>query len=387
MGYIELRSDDWYRITNALGTSFGLLTLNQFVESEFPEVARQVAWIGVAHDHAVFEVVKLANNHGVLDRLLTKAAEQRPNRVDLPPLTYDLARAKPGWAVPLMTHGLEIGPALEALTSPGDPFFDTTKLAKWLVNAERRVCQVRCGEDRGTGFLVGADLVMTCYHVIRGHLKSGVPASDLRVRFDYRRTADGDEPPDASGEWIGIDPAWPIPNAPCSPADITLLGDPAPGELDFAILKLERKAGQEKRADEDHPRGWFDLSKGSRRPASGEAIIIVQHPEREVKPPPQMPLQITFATPGFQSVNANQTRIAYSPSTRRGSSGSPVFGRELDVVALHHNRGQIDPTAVDRSVNNRGIPIGSIVSALASDIRAMLVAPPDASEWSRRDGR
>jgi hypothetical protein len=312
----------------------------------------------------------------VLDQLLTKAVERRPDRPDLRALIYDLSRTKAGWNAPILSHGLKVVAALEALTTPGHPFFDTTRLAWWLIRAERQVCQVRCGDERGTGFLVGPDLVLTCYHVVKGHLNTVVPANEVRVRFDYRCKADGSEPSDASGEWIAIDPGWSIPNAPYSQADITLVGDPAPEELDFALLKLERKVGTEVPSGEQATRGWVNLSKNPHLPKPEEPILIVQHPGREIQPPPQMPLQIAFATPGFEGENGNGTRLLYTPSTRRGSSGSPVFDRTLEVVALHHNRGQINPEAVSLVRNNRGIPIGKIRSGLKDDVRALLVAPP-----------
>ena len=79
----------------------------------------------------------------------------------------------------MLSHGLDVGGALEALTTSGQPFFDTSKLAWWLIRVERQVCLVRCGDERGTGFLVGPNLVLTCHHVIKSHLNGSVPASAL----------------------------------------------------------------------------------------------------------------------------------------------------------------------------------------------------------------
>ena len=90
-----------------------------------------------------------------------------------------------------------------------------------------------------------------------------------------------------------------------------------------------------------------------------------------------MPLQVTFATPGFEALNNNKTRIAYRPSTKKGSSGSPVFDGTLKAVALHHNRGQINPDAKDLVKNNRGIPLNKIRAALDNEVRELLIAPSD----------
>ena len=76
--------------------------------------------------------------------------------------------------------------------------------------------------------------------------------------------------------------------------------------------------GSEVPPGESSARGWADLAKDPHLPNRKEPILIVQHPEREQKPPPQMPLQIAFATPGFEGDNSNGTRLLYTPSTRVG---------------------------------------------------------------------
>ena len=55
-----------------------------------------------------------------------------------------------------------------------------------------RVCVVRLNSaPRGTGFLVGPDLVLTCRHVIAPVLDEGRSLSDLRFVFDHARGPDG----------------------------------------------------------------------------------------------------------------------------------------------------------------------------------------------------
>ena len=99
MGYLQLEGPDWGRICKTLGTSFDVLALSRLVKAEFPQVAGEVASIGMPEDQIVFDIVGTANRHGELDRLLTKAAENRPARHELRALTYDLAH-KAGSAAP-----------------------------------------------------------------------------------------------------------------------------------------------------------------------------------------------------------------------------------------------------------------------------------------------
>src|SRR5262249_28461405 len=144
----------------------------------------------------------------------------------------------------------------------------------WML-AERCVCQVRCGTSKGTGFLVGRDLVLTCFHVVRTHLERGVPAADVQVRFDYRAAVDGSPPPPTL-TWQAIDAAWSIPFSPVSSADVTLLGEPADDELDYAVLRLASPVADD--SVDGHPRGWVDISVDRALPPEEAPILIAQHP-------------------------------------------------------------------------------------------------------------
>ena len=61
--------------------------------------------------------------------------------------------------------------------------------------------------------------------------------------------------------------------------------------------------------------------------------------------------------------------MRYKPSTLPGSSGSPVYNRAFNVVALHHNRGQIATEATFYG-NNQGIPLALIREHLRANQEA-----------------
>ena len=376
MGHLGVKGTDVQLIRKKLMSAYDLLAIKNLVEVAVPTVYPHVPWLSLGGEAGVAaDVVRLSEQRGVLDHLLAAVAADRPFRSDLRALAIHFSR-HPKWDAPLETHGMDLVDSLEALTSAGKPFLDTSRLADWLVRAERQVCQVRCGSEHGTGFLVGKDLLLTCYHVVQGHIQGAVKADEVRVRFDYRRDPDGKEPAYDAGTWHGIDANWEIPSSPFSQADVDLQGDPKTNELDYALLKLDEKLGEETPPGEERARGWVDLSSDEPLPAADDPILIVQHPRRDSMPPPQQPLKIAFATPGFEESNGNGTRIMYKPSTRKGSSGSPVFGPELRAVALHHNRGQINPNALNLKLNNRGIPLARIRADLAEEVRGALVEPP-----------
>jgi hypothetical protein len=372
MGYLELSGREWQQIQTGIETGFPFFEFTQFVQTNFPSIAGSIPWMRGASS-AIFEVLQAANSRGILDQFLTAAAQERPFRPDLRQLVL-YCSTKEGWAASIDTHGLPVPDALEGLTISGNPFVDTSYLAQWIINTERQVAVVRSGNEAGTGFLVGPDLLMTNYHVVKPHLDM---AAGVRVRFDYRRIPGEAEPDYEGGEWLDIDPAWEIPFSPYSQADIDMVGDPDESELDFALLKLNRRVGDETPFKEDKKRGWLDFSQPPPLPAMEAPIFIVQHPgvDPEKRPPLQMPLKLASATPGFIRANGNGTRLIYGTSTKKGSSGSPVFDDKLKPVALHHNGGKIKPDQPSLVENNRGIPLHKIYRALDESVREKLVPP------------
>ena len=150
---------------------------------------------------------------------------------------------------------------------------------------------------------------------------------------------------------IAIDADWDIPCSEPSVADQRGTDQlPAAGQLDFAILRLDSSVG--------HNRGSFSLDETRLLPRVGDPIMIADHPG------PTFPLQrlkFSMAAPGYVGVNANETRMIYKTSTSKGSSVPPVFDRKFRLIGLHHNRGEQGDQFFK---NNRGIPIGKIVSYL-----------------------
>ena len=241
---------------------------------------------------------------------------------------------------------------LEKVTGSSTPFGDPAVLIDTMSTAQQAVCQIKCDkQERGTGFLIADQYVLTCYHNILSDDDKNI-SQNIEVRFGYYKQPDGKI---HSTDWLAVDPSWEIPNAPYGEADLKrTFGDPAAGELDFAILKLEKAFSD---------RLYFSLSSLAPKSADKDSrIFIVGHPgtpqgNNKVTTPLQL-LKYSVSDPGFETINSNSTRLVYKASTLDGSSGSPVFDSEMRLLALHHNRGVRDSDGKYR--NNRGVPLETI---------------------------
>jgi DNA/RNA endonuclease G (NUC1)/V8-like Glu-specific endopeptidase len=157
----------------------------------------------------------------------------------------------------------------------------------------------------GTGFLVWPGLLMTNNHV----LKSEEAASFSTVQFDYQENDAG---------VLG------------SPSEFHL--DPeafffTSKELDVTLVCVRDESVEaDRRLDEF---GWNVLNESDGEILIGERVNIIQHPGGE---PKQLALREN------QVVGMPEGRfVHYKTDTAPGSSGSPVFNDQWEVVALHHS--------------------------------------------------
>lgn len=81
--------------------------------------------------------------------------------------------------------------ALQRIVDSTNSLIDVTVWRQKLSAIEGRVCRVEVPfadgrRVRGTAFLVGPDLALTNYHVMKPVLDGEVQAADATLRFDYR---------------------------------------------------------------------------------------------------------------------------------------------------------------------------------------------------------
>jgi hypothetical protein len=246
------------------------------------------------------------------------------------------------------------------------PTFDFAVWREKMTLVENRVCRVEIdGNAAGTGFLVGPDAVLTNYHVLKSVLDGATAAAKVACRFDYKVLADGSRVPGVEVPLHAAD--WKLDFSPYSAAEQTRTPDnppPTADELDYALVRLARRFGDEPAAPkggaEAPRRGWVAVPTAAAAFVPKMPLMIAQHPDGK-------PLKLAVDTESVIGVNAGQTRVRYATNTEAGSSGSPVFDLDWNLVALHHLG---DPAYDHPPAYNQGVPIHLIRNRVAAHGKA-----------------
>jgi S1-C subfamily serine protease len=151
----------------------------------------------------------------------------------------------------------------------------------------------------GTAFLIGPELLLTNHHVLFDNLGS---ATAVEAWFDYERAFGG--------------PARDFTVVACRPDTIVGRAD-----HDWAVI---RTAGQLPKAARPLP------LTGATVPQTLDRVYIIQHPMGREKKIGMIHNVVTAVT---------EDVIQYRTDTEGGSSGSPVFNEEWQVVGLHQRGG------------------------------------------------
>lgn len=214
--------------------------------------------------------------------------------------------------------------------------------------SELPVCRIDIGgTPNGTGFLVGPDLLITNYHVLQDVFAHPSQRDTVVLNFDYKTDANG----------MPID-EWP--KFRLKTQDWWLSYS---HELDYVLLAVDGDPGNQSVGGQGgaRQRGW--LQPVSSDFEQGQPIALIQHPKGAM-------MKTTLGS--FLQWYQPETRIVYTANTDDGSSGSPCFNINWDLVALHHH---------GDSNGNRGIPFSAILDHLESEgLREIVgIAPPQPS--------
>ena len=246
----------------------------------------------------------------------------------------------------------------------------------------RGVARIEIGDAHATGFLVGPGVMMTNHHVIENE----ADGRRAVAQFDYQDNA--------SGELLVRQDYRTNP-------DKFFYTDKV---LDFTVIGVEDLSAR-KRPLASYP--WIRLIAELGKAEKGDDVNIIQHPRGGLK-------QIAFRRNEVIEIPESQKDfLYYTTDTEPGSSGSPCFNDQWELIALHHSgvaklnkqkqilrtddqvwREGKDPEGLIHWIGNEGARVSAIVAALrAADFnpewrerRAQMLdgAPPNPIELARQ---
>ncbi|GAB3249816.1 serine protease [Kineosporia babensis] len=261
--------------------------------------------------------------------------DNEPGATFLPPLQAALLR-KEGGRVTLDLPGIQAAQDAAALgtTLLQDAGFQSLDWMAEGVQRCRTVARVdnEYSEGIATGFLVQGSafgdglpeaVLLTNAHVVPGTLS----AARTRVRF---RGLGGQE-----DHTSGVSVLW------SSPAE----------ELDATVLLLDSL-----------PAGVQPCVPAAEFPeldaAEPQRLFVIGHPEGAGRP--------MFSLENNTLLDLSEVRVQYTSATLPGSSGSPVFDEQWQLIAVHHSGGnqlpRLDQAGTHRA--NEGIRLDAIVRAV-----------------------
>jgi len=302
------------------------------------------------YEAQVFDVISDSQRKAWTPKLLNALREARPEDATLLAFSQQFS---------LAPRNTPTRPTLEKLIVDSNSFLDIAQWRQNLGRIERQVCAVRINNKHaGTGFLLGPDVIMTNYHVVNDVINQKIAPANVAIRFDFKQLEDGTTVSDGIDYQLADD--WLIDHSQYSQVDLVALDQkrtiPAVDELDYALLRVKGSPGNQTFGDPQNlnapTRGWLKVAPDPHDFLSKPALFIVQHPDGQ-------PLKLALDTQSVLDMNGNQTRVIYRTNTEPGSSGSPCFDQDWNLVALHHSG---DPTMMPTW--NEGIPFTAIMALL-----------------------
>lgn len=236
--------------------------------------------------------------------------------------------ARHGVDVRDLAGGAELDERLESVL--GTPDFLPGRWLRQGRAAADAVARIRTRDSLGSGFLVTPWLLLTNNHVLPDAATAAASTATFRFEDD-----EDDRRPEARKFALAPERCFVTDEA----LDFTLVavaapdGEPAPGAT-FGCIAAKGAVG---------------------KILVGMPVNIVQHPQGRAK-------EIAVRNNLLLTVD-DTNMLTYGTDTEPGSSGSPVFNDDWELIALHHAGGSEAP---GRLVGNEGIRISAIVRHVAT---------------------
>ena len=321
------------------------------------DVDLEVVAGGETYADVVFNLVKWVVAQGKVEALVTGARKQNPGNPSLRAFEQTLLQPPgkalenhAGQAPATLRKGEGEGPIVPPPGSLGGDaqfaFNDVEFVGNWFVRlreAAAAVCRLELYDRFATGFLIGPNLVMTCFFVLKGLIdesyyenpvtgnRTAMTPEGVALRFGFTRAADGltvrpGHVYRLAGDWL-VD---------SSPVD----------KLDYVLLHVNGMPGTDEVEDNGRKgvRNWLrpsDTYEFQRQ----APLYVLQHAHGG-------PLQVSCGTGA--KMNSEGSRVVFSTLTAPGASGAPCFSAGWELVGLYESR--------QNNLRRQSIPMTAIVT-------------------------
>jgi len=274
-----------------------------------------------------FNILTYAKNQNKVTAIIEFALSENPNNDALQRASS--GAPPPPVPAPDINNASWNGPdesQLEKILGKKSTLVDISYLQLGIERSKAVLRIVNSDGSSGSGFLTNDNLVVTNNHV----LKSADAAQSATAEFNYQKTVAGLDAPKETAE--------------LDPDDYFKTSV----EDDWTIVRI--KGNPEEK--------WGALELTNHAVREGDHVNIIQHAGGG-------PKQISISANAVAHVGDG--RVQYLTDTLPGSSGSPVFDEQWNVVALHHSGGWLsEPGSSSKQTyyRNEGISIERVIAGL-----------------------
>jgi hypothetical protein len=262
---------------------------------------------------------------------------------------------------------------LQAITDMTRGFMIPEVSIKGMSDGIRWTGQVEVsGRGEGTGLLIGPNLFLTAWHVVRhlfnatveGYAPDQTKHDRLTIVFDNRDTfsPDGKRQLLPAPVRIAAAEEWCVAFSPCHSAELAQRNPEDLNELrgrwDYAVIKLAVPLGLQRRYAKADPRSVV--------PRPNDPVTVFQYPNA-------VPLRFDQNRLVAGQINERgfipELRFLHDVNTQPGSSGSPCFDRAFNCFGIHQG--------VWRMGTNKGIPLTAIIRDIEERYQELPVLRPE----------